>query len=111
MREKIVPVRALEGDDLERGFGVDRLDEVEDLVVHQIINGIDRRVIEGDPPISGHLLVDGDCGGRLFHRALPAFVRIGVSRLTSLIASTPPRTTTVGAGGTNTAASGCCSSS
>jgi hypothetical protein len=66
--EEVVGIRALEGDDLQSRPGVDRLDQVEDLVVHQIIDGVDRRVIEGDPPISGHLLVDGEPGRRLVHR-------------------------------------------
>src|ERR1700730_10230084 len=68
MGEKVVGIGALEGDDLQTRLGFDRLDQVEDLVVHQIIDGVDRRVIEGDPPISGHLLFDGEAGRRLVHR-------------------------------------------
>jgi hypothetical protein len=68
MGEKVVEIGALEGDDLQTRLGLDRLNQVEDLVVHQIIDGVDRRVIEGDPPISGHLLIDGEPGRRLVHR-------------------------------------------
>src|SRR6478672_3520237 len=38
MSEKVVGIGALEGDDLQTRLGFDRLNEVENLVVHQIIN-------------------------------------------------------------------------
>src|SRR6202022_2897842 len=73
MGEEVVGIRALEGDDLQARLGVDRLNQVEYLVVHQIIDRVDRRVIEGDPPISGHLLIDSDPGRRLVHRTYLPF--------------------------------------
>jgi hypothetical protein len=40
-----------------------------------ITDRVDRRVIEGDPPISGRLLIDSDPRRRLVHRTYLPFVR------------------------------------
>ena len=74
MGEKVVGIGALEGDDLQTRLGFDRLNQVEDLVVHQIIDRVDRWVIERDPPVAGLLLIDSDPGRRLDHRTYLPFV-------------------------------------
>jgi hypothetical protein len=68
--EKEVRIRALKAHHLERRIGVDGFHEVEDLVIHLIVDRVDRWVVESDLPVSGHLLIGGDPGLLLVH---PAF--------------------------------------
>jgi hypothetical protein len=65
--EEVVRIRALEGRDLKGRLGLDRFDEVEDLVVHLIVDGVDRRMIERHTPKARHLPVDGDPGRHAAH--------------------------------------------
>jgi hypothetical protein len=55
------------GHDLEGRLGLDRFDEVEDLVVHFIVDRVDRRMIERHTPVARRLLVGADPGRHVFH--------------------------------------------
>ena len=69
MGEEKIFVCTLEGPDLERWLSLDRFDQVEDLVVHAIVDCVDRRMIEGDAPIPRQLLVDSNPARRVVHFA------------------------------------------
>ena len=65
--EEVVRVGALEGHDLEVRLGLDRFDQVEDLVVHLIVDRVDRRMIDRHTPIARRLLLSGDPGRHVVH--------------------------------------------
>jgi len=70
--EKEVWIRALERDDLQRRLRLDGFHQVEDLVIHPVVNRVDRWIVERRAPVPGHLLVDRDVGRRRADRHRPS---------------------------------------
>ena len=60
---------ALESYDFQGRLCIERFDEVEDLIEHLIVDGVDRRMIERHAPEARHSLVGGEPGRHVTHIA------------------------------------------